>query len=155
MIQRCYNPNIRCYNERRASGIEVEHVWSHLNPDGLANFAKWVEEKLAEKPEIRDTDYRITRNDRKKNYGPDNCRLATPQEVCQNRFTSVLTADLVIKMRQYKRQNPKATLRTMELMFDQTAVNISRALLGVTWSSVNNIEPPLPKRGTVKEEELA
>ena len=154
MIQRCYNPNIRCQNERRAAGIEVESVWHHDNPEGLENFGKWVEGKLAEAPDVRDTEYRITRNDRSKHYGPDNCRLATAQEVCQNRFTSVLTADLVIKMRRHKRANPDCSLAEMEKLFDQTYVNISRCLRGITWSSVNHIELPIPKHGSTKEKEL-
>jgi hypothetical protein len=152
MNQRCYCPTVRGCNERRALGVKVDPVWSQENPEGLNNFAAWVEEKLKEKPELRDIEFRIIRSDLTKDYGPNNCILGTPQAATQHRVTSVLNEDLVITMRRHKRANKDASLAEMEKLFGQSQVNISRALRGITWSSVDHIEPPIPKFGSLKQE---
>lgn len=152
MNQRCLNPE-KVEHERRSPHVKVEPIWAQDNPDGFFNFVKWIEAKLVEKPELKDAEYRIIRIDLKKDYGPDNCKLGTQQAATQHRVTSVLTEELVIKMRRYKRANPDASLTGMEKLFEQSYVNISRALRGITWSSVNHIEPPIPKFGTVEQEQ--
>jgi len=152
MNQRCNNPSIRGCNERRALGVKVDPVWEQDNPEGLNNFTMWVEEKLKETPELRSVEYRIIRTDLSKNYGPNNCILGTPQEATQHRVTSVLTEELVIAMRRHKRANPDTSLAQMEKLFGQHQVNISRCLRGITWDSVNHIEAPIPKHGSIKED---
>lgn len=153
MNQRCYNPNIRGCNERRALGVKVDPLWSKENPEGLNNFTMWVEEQLKEIPELRDVEYRVIRSDLTKDYGPHNCFLGTVQAATQKRMTSVLNEQLVVDMRKYKRANPDASLAMMEKLFNQHYVNISRCLRGITWNSVDHIEAPIPKFGTNKEED--
>lgn len=147
IIQRCYNPKNRGFEQHGGVGIAIEHVWSHLNEKGLVNFSKWVEKELAKQPAMVKVCFQVTRKDLKKNYGPNNCKLVIPAVVSQSRFNNVLTFEIVVAMRQYKKKNPSATLATMELAFDQHQVNISRALRGVTWSNVNETEAPIKKRG--------
>lgn len=151
MNQRC-SSKVAKEDERRSLGVKVDPVWAQDNPEGLANFAAWVEEKLKEKPELRNIEFRIIRTDLKENYGPDNCVLGTPQAATQHRVTSVLNEELVISMRRHKRINPDASLAAMEKLFGQTYVNISRCLRGITWSSVNHIEAPIPKHGELYKE---
>lgn len=151
MNQRCLNPT-KVENDRRSPHVKVEPIWAQDNPDGFSNFVKWIESQLVEHPELKDAEYRIIRQDLKKDYGPNNCRLGTQQAATQHRVTSVLNEALVIEMRRYKRANPDASLTGMEKLFGQSYVNISRALRGITWSSVNHIEPPIPKFGSTEQE---
>lgn len=147
MIQRCTNANNVGYMRRGARGIKVDPLWSADNPEGFLNFSRWVETEMLKDPVLAKTNFKITRMDLDLDYSPSNCRMASARAVCQNRATSVLDTDTVVAMRRYKKSNPDATLSEMELVFQHEHVNISRALRGITWSSVNVIEAPVKKYG--------
>jgi hypothetical protein len=152
IVQRTSNCKNRGYKQIGARKITMAREWAPCNPFGLANFGEWVEKQLAIQPEFKGVDFKVTRKDINKDYTPTNCFLALAVKVCQNRATNVLNEELVIKMRRYKRLHPDATLFDLAAKFEHDSqVNISRCLRGITWSSVNSIEPPILKKGMVEK----
>lgn len=146
MIQRCYNPNNRSYNERRSKNIMVDNVWGPENPNGLFNYAKWVNEQLVKHPEMVKTGhFRISRIKADQNYGPNNCHLVTHIDITRTRITSVLCVDKVVEMRRYKKAHPTCTLAEMEELFGFSQANISRSLRGLSWSNADKEEAPIAK----------
>lgn len=146
MIQRCRNPNSTSFKERRAKGIDIVPEWAPENPQGLYNYAKWITAELVKFPEMVGTDFRVLRLDVTKDYGPDNCQLATHTEITRKRISTILNVNVVVEMRRYKKQNPSATLADMEALFHFSQANISRSLRGISWSNADVIEAPLPKQ---------
>lgn len=154
IVQRTTNANNRGFRTIGARGSGIDFIWHPNNKDGLYNFCNWVKEQLKINPKFQNTKFRITRKDINKNYGPTNCHLVAAVKVCQNRVTSVLNEKIVVDMRRYKRQNPEATLLDIAAKFEHDSeVNISRCLRGITWATVNEIEPPIPKKANKKKTE--
>jgi hypothetical protein len=73
MKSRCYNPNIKQYKNYGGRGIIVSEKWK----DDFLAFYKDV----GDIPE----GYSIDRIDNNGNYEPDNVRIATAKEQCQNK----------------------------------------------------------------------
>jgi hypothetical protein len=145
MIQRCYNPNNRSFEERRKKNVLIDLVWHPDNPAGLDNYANWINAELLKHPELNKEEFRVARIKQDKNYGPDNCHLITHVDITRDRITTVLCVDKVVEMRRFKKENPGATLLEMEIKFGFSQANISRALRGVSWTNADKIEAPLPK----------
>lgn len=147
-VQRTTNSSTKEFKNIGAKNISIDYIWSPENPYGLINFGLWVEERLLEDPTLRNTNFKVGRIDVTKGYGPGNCILTTPAKVCQNRTTSVLNEKLVIQMRRYIKTFPNSTLTDIAAKFEHDCIaNISRCIRGISWSSVNEIEPPFV-RGT-------
>ncbi len=146
MIQRCDNPNNRSFIERRSKGVCVDAVWCANNPEGLANYCKWVNEQLEKHPEFKNSEFRVARIQSELNYGPGNCVLMSHVDITRHRISSVLNVSVVVEMRRYKKANPHASLAEMEIKFKFSQANISRALRGISWSNADELEAPLPKQ---------
>lgn len=119
--------------------------WYPDNPEGLKNFSIWAETELKKLPKQARRLARVTRKNKEKDFSPENCELVAAVKVCQKRATSVLDADTVIAMRRYRKEFPNSTLEEMEAKFNHSQVNISRAIRGITWSNVNELEAPVGK----------
>lgn len=77
MLQRCYNPKDRRYQEWGGRGITVCDRWR--GPNGFANFLG----DMGPRPSLRHSIDRFPDNDG--NYEPGNCRWATMKEQCNNK----------------------------------------------------------------------
>lgn len=138
---RCYNKQNVAYSSYGAKGVGVDQVWHKDNPEGMYNFLEWLDNKLKEQNNPQK--YTVTLDDRTKNYGPTNCSVSTQQAAVQRRAMNCYYAEQVVAMRRYKRADPDATLEDMVAVFGGTVSSLSRALMGVTYSNVDAIEPPI------------
>lgn len=78
MHLRCYDPKHISYANYGALGVKVEWIWNEKNPDGLKNFTDWFI-KNKDNPE-----YTLDRINPYGNYGPENCRFASPSTQSAN-----------------------------------------------------------------------
>lgn len=76
MIQRCTNPNVKCYKNYGGRSISITERW--INEDGFENFILDIDWKPAE-------NYTLNRIDNEKNYTADNCEWTTSQNQIFNR----------------------------------------------------------------------
>ncbi len=154
LVQKCYNPNNKHYENYGGRGIRFDDVWSPSNPDGSRNFIRWLQEQLDKKPELRKLGFMLHRRNVNSNFGPGNCALGDKAAVTQIRTTGVLTFNMVVAMRKYKRANPAASLSQLQRVFDTKVSinNISRALRGTCWANVNVVEAPIPNSRIIKPE---
>jgi hypothetical protein len=89
MIGRCYKPNNKDYHNYGARGIRVCDEWLNSYPE----FAKWMEKNGARKGLTLDR-----YPDNNGHYSPENCRLATAKQQCNNQRVNVyITKDGVTK----------------------------------------------------------
>lgn len=149
LVQRCYNPKSTHYRFYGGRGIRVDDIWHPANPLGVKNFLSWLDQEVTifwhQHPTETQRKIEVARRDVTKNYAPENCLIRFVGETSCFRRSSVLTAEVVIEMRRYKKRNPDATMSEMALIFNATIENISRAIRGITWGRVDHIEAPLPK----------
>lgn len=75
MISRCYRPNQKAYKNYGGRGIIVCDEWKN----NLDAFFQWLEENQYKKG------LQIDRKNNDGNYCPENCRVVTPKENCNNR----------------------------------------------------------------------
>lgn len=147
MVQRCYDSKHGTYVAYGKLGILVCEEWHPDNKEGFNNFANWFSTQLINLSISDKSKIRVSRKDKKSNYGPLNCILITCCEAVQNKTNVTFTFDLVKNMRDYARLHPTAPLACIAAEFDQTCViNVSRALRGVTWKNVNESSPPVKKK---------
>ena len=73
MKQRCYNPNSHRYYNYGARGIRVDPTW-------VDSFLTFLSD-MGSKPS---SEYSLDRLDGDKDYTPENCRWATPEEQASN-----------------------------------------------------------------------
>ena len=167
-VQRCFNPKNTNYAVYGARGITIADVWSPLNPEGANNFITWMTEHeqqfFKNHPEHRGKRIEVGRLDIDKGYSPENCVIRPFASGNQKRRHVKLTERIVIKMRQHKKREPKITLRELRdtyckptkvkkrvngkpttVLVKLPLVNISRALRGITWKTVDAIEAPIQK----------
>lgn len=150
MTQRCYNENDPHYYTYGALGIGMEWRWHPYNPNGVKNFLNWLEYELERfwqrHPERRQERVEVARVHVRKNFGPKNCIIAFEGESAQRRVTTVLTAEIVVAMRRHAKAQMTVSVAQMKDLFGYEFMTIYRALRGLTWKTVNDIEPPLTQR---------
>ena len=84
MIERCTNPNLKCYNSYGGRGILVCNEWSEDN--GFINFYHWaMKNGYNEKLNFTSIE-RINVNG---NYEPNNCTWIKPEDQCLNKTNSI------------------------------------------------------------------
>lgn len=152
MIQRCYCITNSRYQTHGAVGIQVCQNWHHDNPEGLQNFVAWFATReadyLKENPTHVGKEIIVCRIDQKQHFTPDNCELVLNGAQQSRRAGTVLTEKIVIAMRAYRRLNPDVMLTFICDLFDVSLANGSRAIRGLTWKTVDPIEPPIKKHFT-------
>lgn len=150
MIQRCYNSKAVGFEACGGKGIVVSAEWDRRNPKGALNFITWLEERLEEIPEEdRSKAFVVARRKVTDPYSPETCYLTNNMEASQKRGMCVLDFDTVVQLRQYKKANPKVSLRTMCKLFGIDYIyTLSRCLKGITWSNVDDTESPIADLGT-------
>jgi hypothetical protein len=147
IVQRCSNPDCREYPKVGGLGITLVKEWHWTNPKGLTNFGRWIEKQLEIQPEFKGKSFCVTRINKKRNYGPSNCKLVTVQAIVQAQVNKKLTLDKVIEMRDYARANPTMILADLAERFSfDCVINLSRALRGVTWKNANEKSAPITKK---------
>jgi hypothetical protein len=151
MIQRCYNLSSRSSKERRRLNTAVDLIWHHENPEGYKNYETWVNCEILKHPELAKDEFRVTLIDATKNFSPDNCKLTTHCAIARSRSTTILTLEMVVEMRKAKRSDPEILLETLVDKYGSTGASISRALRGITWTNVNEKEPPIEKKEFTNE----
>ena len=77
MINRCHNPNVRCYKNYGGRGITVCERWRY-------SFVAFLED-MGERP----PGGQIDRIDNNKGYSPENCRWLTNRANCRNKRTNL------------------------------------------------------------------
>ena len=87
MIYRCHNPKSGCYKNYGGRGIKVCDRWR----DSFQAFA----DDMGEKPSPKHT---LDRIDVDKDYSPENCRWAIPEEQGRNKRTSRSNKEWVTKL---------------------------------------------------------
>ena len=75
MKQRCYNPNITCYQDYGGRGIKISIRWRN----NFMRFYNWAISHGWKKG------LQIDREDNNGNYHPNNCRFVTPKANANNR----------------------------------------------------------------------
>lgn len=152
MIQRCYCVSNGRYNTHGAVGIQVCQEWHHHNPEGVKNFIDWCNARFVEyrrhNTPQSNKDVIVCRIDQEKHFTPDNCELKECGSQCNRRPDNVLTKEIVINMRRYRRLNPDSTLTFICELFDVSLANGSRAIRGLTWKCANSEEPPIAEHFT-------
>lgn len=143
---RCYNQNIKAYKTYGARGIKVARDWDRRNADGFKNFVNWIEDELRKRPQLRQSGFKLCRIEIDGDYGPKNCTLASAKVAAQHRTNAVMTADMVISIRRFIKENPQMTLTNVAIKFEVSLANLSRAARGRTWTNVNSIESPVKAR---------
>jgi hypothetical protein len=138
---KCYRVDNQSYKRYGARGIKVDPEWHRDNSQGLQNFIDWLTTQLADhgNPEK----YAVVLDDQAKHFGPSNCLVRSQQFAIQRRDMNAHSVTQVTEMRQYKRTHPEATLEDIVGLFGGTISSVSQALTGVTYSNLNDIEPPL------------
>jgi hypothetical protein len=79
MIRRCYHIHRKDYPDYGGRGIKVDDVW--LGDEGFNNFVRDMGPKETKQ-------HSIDRIDVDGNYGPNNCKWATPTQQANNRRNS-------------------------------------------------------------------
>lgn len=151
IIQRCYCVSNSRYKTHGAIGIQVCQEWHHQNPQGVKNFITWCTQKYAEYQKLNpahDKEIIVCRIDQEKHFTPDNCELRVSGAQCSRRLNTVLTEEIVVAMRAYRRLNPDSMLTFICELFEVSLANGSRAIRGLTWKVVDHIEPPITKHFT-------
>lgn len=144
MIQRCYNAKDPDYAEHGGKSIGVAARWDRRNKDGVMNFVNWAERQVKKLPKDADlSTYKVLRHNKDKDFSPRNCFLGTSCEFAQKRPATILTVDMVVKIRQYMRTNPFRTFVEVACVFDiASPMVIYRCVNGLTWKNVDSKEPP-------------
>ena len=121
IIQRCYNKNSKQFHYYGGRGITVCGSWRN---SFLAFF-----KDMGSKPFYK---AQIDRIDNDGNYEPGNCRWVTAQENCHNRSTTILTWEIVNKIRR-KYKIGRITHRELGVIYGVRGVTIKDVLNYRRW----------------------
>jgi hypothetical protein len=124
MLDRCYNPNNSWYHLYGGRGIGVCPEWR--GKQGFQNFVAY----MGERPPGMTID-RFPDGDA--DYGPGNCRWATPHEQNLNRSCTKLTEDLVQKI--HGRHEHGESQASIARRMNVKPCHISQILSGAKWKS--------------------
>lgn len=89
MHDRCSNPKSSSYYLYGARGIRVCERWTGTPPPGCNKSIEGFKAFLADMGDKPTPAHTLDRIDGSKDYSPDNCRWATPEEQGTNRSTTV------------------------------------------------------------------
>jgi hypothetical protein len=149
MNNRCLNPNSADYQYYGQRGITICAEWHRDNPNGFYNFLVWLETQLKLRSEV--APFVVGRRDVKKGFGPENCELQTRTTSNQHKRKGLLTGAIVIQARKLVREQPDLRIKDLQAIFGfGSDATWSSALLGRTWQNVNETEPPIAPRESLR-----
>ena len=130
MRGRCLHPRDKDYPYYGAKGVKVCQEWAEFVP-----FREWA---LANGYADNLT---IDRIDNNQGYSPDNCQWLPNNENCKKRdvyAVSHLTPQVVLKIRQFAKDNPNLSFRAIGRKFKITHSTVANILKGRTWNHVRS-----------------
>jgi hypothetical protein len=135
MVQRCTNPNDRCYIYYGARGIAVYSEWIN-NPQAFIDYLKTLPETWQEF-ELR-TGRRATldRINNDEGYIPENLRWVSHQIQNENKRDTFLTEDLVKFILLKKKEEPSITIKKLADICECSPSTVSSILQKKAWKNV-------------------
>tara|TARA_B100000929_G_scaffold281326_1_gene260234 strand:+ start:1175 stop:2362 length:1188 start_codon:yes stop_codon:yes gene_type:complete len=147
MQSRCIRPSDPAYHNYGGRGILICDAWHRLNPNGRANYCRWLDVQLTNLGLTYDNAFDVDREDNEDHYSPANCRIIPRNINSQNTRFAKLDFDTVVSLRR-EVANVKKEERTKYLTkrSDELGINdftLERAVKGETWANVNDAADPV------------
>jgi hypothetical protein len=134
----CYNQGSEMYHAVGAHGIEVEWEWHKDNPEGFANFARWITEAVDEWEKATfGKVFSLRRRNTDLDFGPENCFVGDLHDASTYTVRKKLDGKKVLEFRQYAMNHTRAELVQKAKDEGYSAATVVVAVKGRTWKHLN------------------